>query len=632
MIELMHYDGHPLSAWVYIVAFRVLGIEPLAWHLFSLFFRWLAAVAAWKLMHQIWPGYLKQTLTAAIFFLIHPAFILQPQAICYSEVWISYAVLLWSFYYSGRGIQEHKYRYHIIGFSFKFLHIFTSAYVTGLEFVRPFLIWHQIPENYAGNVYKKILYTFKLWLPYLFINLAYVVWRVFFYSSPVDNRAEPVMIAALLDEPIQSIQVMLGSLFPDAILILITSWYAILTPYLFKYSNLVNGLLLVVLLLSGLLMWFVIQRISLNLKQDSRTFPSNLLIISSLFLLFGLAPYYAIGYFMHDKMPPWNSRVALGSLLGAGMLASYLFYAIISGTRRQNIVLAVLVALLIGYQVRNANEFRLSWNKQVNLYQQLSWRIPDLEENVAILSEQEILFFMGDYPTSFAINVLYQKDIAPNQRQIPYWFFPVSSSFWGKESDLQSGILLTDAQHSFSFSSPSTRSILIRFEPDTYECLRVIRPQDAYSQSINASERQLATISDLGLITETPRNSLLQQQALSDAPSTWCYYYQKADLARQFLNWQEVVTIWQSAQKHDKRPAHGFEYIPFIEGYAQTGDWKTARQLTDSANRISRRMYHSLCPVWQELYLTTPESPSKQDEYKEVIDFLGCVISTPESP
>ncbi|MCG2788245.1 MAG: hypothetical protein L6461_24415 [Anaerolineae bacterium] len=625
IIELAHYDGHPLSAWIYILAFRALGVSPLAWQLFSIFWRWLAAVAAWKLLHQFWPNHLKQTFTAALFFLLYPAFILQPQAICYSEVWISHTVLLWSFYYAGRGIQENKFRYHIFGFIIKILHVFTSAYVTGLEFVRLFIIWMQIPKDQTKSFRKRLKMAIWLWLPYLLINLGYIIWRVFLYNSPVEKRADPTVIFTLLDTPIQTIQLLLNNLFPDLILILATSWYSVLTPSIFSYSNLINGLLLGIMLLSALSTWLAIHKMSSAYNQESQNFPANALLIGALLVLFGLAPYYAIGYFMYEKFAPWNSRVALGSLLGAGLLVSYLFYALVTNPRRQNIALAILIAFMIGWQVRNANEFRQSWNKQLTLYEQLFWRIPGLQKNTAILSEQEILFFMGDYPTSFAINSIYGQPTPLSEQEIPYWFFPVSSSFWGKESVLASGTPLNDQQHSIYFAGDSKKSILIRFEPQDNECLWVIRPEDAYSRAITPSENLLAPISDLSRITENVTKSPLEKILLSRSSRNWCYFYQKADLARQFQRWQDVVQFWQQAEELNKRPANGFEYIPFIEGYANTGDWKTARNLTDVANRISPAMYHSLCPVWKNLYTTTPNSSMKNDEYQEVIHFLGCV-------
>ncbi len=62
----------------------------------------------------------------------------------------------------------------------------------------------------------------------------------------------------------------------------------------------------------------------------------------------------------------------------------------------------------------------------------------------------------------------------------------------------------------------------------------------------------------------------------SEPAHNWCYYFEKADLARQGRDWQTVLPLEKQAKTQSLAPKFGPEYIPFIEAHAQIGDWQTS--------------------------------------------------------
>ena len=58
----------------------------------------------------------------------------------------------------------------------------------------------------------------------------------------------------------------------------------------------------------------------------------------------------------------------------------------------------------------------------------------------------------------------------------------------------------------------------------------------------------------------------------AEPPHGWCYYYEKADLARQQGNWDDVVRLGDEAAKHRLHPNDAIEWLPFLQGYAYTGN------------------------------------------------------------
>jgi hypothetical protein len=52
----------------------------------------------------------------------------------------------------------------------------------------------------------------------------------------------------------------------------------------------------------------------------------------------------------------------------------------------------------------------------------------------------------------------------------------------------------------------------------------------------------------------------------------WCYFYQKASLARQKQAWDEILVLGDEVLNNDLAPGDLIEWMPFLQAYAQAGD------------------------------------------------------------
>jgi hypothetical protein len=231
---------------------------------------------------------------------------------------------------------------------------------------------------------------------------------------------------------------------------------------------------------------------------------------------------------------------------------------------------------------------------------------------------------MGDYPTAFAINALYGQPESIKDKSIPYWFFTTVGDFLGKEKELSEGMSIDDHKHSLSFKGKSQESLILRFEPEQGQCLWILHPQDLNSSLLNPTERLLAPLSAINRIEEAKPTPLIQEIGGLPNLKSWCYFYQKAELARQFNQWDTVIQLWEQAKLNAQRPGNGFEYTPFIQAYAYKEDWDSAVELTDDANRLNRAMNWSLCPLWEEFRQNTSSSTQKDKAFNRINDFLKC--------
>jgi hypothetical protein len=627
MLDFLTMDGRPTATWVYALGFPLLGFSPLPWHVLSLTLRLVTVILAWRVLQTLWPERTRANQIAAFFFLLYPFFTLQPQAVVYTEHWISFALFLASMLWMLCAIQNPKrwLPYTALAVLATTLQLFTVEYFVGLELLRPFVIWLMLsnversgtPQSPNTAEYhsapQKLKRVALTWLPYLLILLLFLYWRTFILGN-LGLRNNPMEAFSS-----QTILTTLQNLGADIALVLVSSWFKLIDPAALELNRARNFVVLAVTLAGGLATWLYAR----TFNDTSREVRSrSYLLGGTLAFLLGLAPAYAANFVIHLKLEPWNGRFALAALPGAAMILSVVFESIFTSAQTRRIMFAILIGLLIGWHNRVAFDFKTAWEKQVNLYEQLTWRAPFIEPGTAIITDQEILGYMGDYPTSFALNTIYDTT---SLRPSPYWFFAMSENLGTDAESLVSGVELTAKKYASTFASDSRDSLIIVFEPEKNQCLWILRPEDAAYRGLLPQIKTAAQISNLSRIRDQHDTyPTLFRAILREDPGTWCFHYQRADLARQMGDWEQVIFFWNLAQQGGYAPGHGFEYIPFIQAYAHQGDWATAFALTKQSNRVSANMKTILCPMWEELLATTPESGERDSAFNDANKLLGC--------
>jgi hypothetical protein len=105
----------------------------------------------------------------------------------------------------------------------------------------------------------------------------------------------------------------------------------------------------------------------------------------------------------------------------------------------------------------------------------------------------------------------------------------------------------------------------------------------------------------------------------------WCYDFERAELARQFGDWQEVVRLGNEAFALDDSPNNPVERFVFIEGHAHLGDWEPAVELSRISYRVSKDYVGPLlCKLWSRIEVETVESPGRSDALNQIKDMAAC--------
>jgi hypothetical protein len=631
MLEFLTMDGRPTAAWVYASLYPILGFAPIRWHVLSLTLRLVAVLLTFSTLTTLFPNRTRTNLLASFFFLLYPFFTLQPQAVVYTEHWMAFALFAFSMLLMLRAIQNPRrwLAYTALAIVAETLQLFTVEYFVGLELLRPLAIWmvmivvrNGIPQsNGKARYYLALQRVAQTWLPYLLILILFLYWRTAFLGS-LDLRNNPADALSL-----QTILTTLQHLGADATLVLISSWFKLIDPSALELTRARNFIILAITIISGIAAYLYSRSLTddtpSQLPRETQFLtPKSYLLSGILAILLGLAPAYAANFIIHLKLEPWNGRFALAALPGAGMLLALAFDSLFTSEKTRRVMFALLIGLLIGYHNRVAFDFKTSWEKQVKLYEQLTWRAPSIQPGTAIITDQEILSYMGDYPTSFALNTIYDtKSLRPS----PYWFFAMSENLNTDADSLVEGVELSAKKYASMFEGNSRDSLIIVFEPEKNQCLWILRPEDAAYRGLPEQIKIAAQVSNLSRIHDRPQTDLaLFKSIVPEKRESWCFHYQRADLARQLGDWEQVVFFWELAQRGGYAPGHGFEYIPFIQGYAHQGNWKQALALTKQSNRVSANMKTILCPVWEELAASAPKSAEQDSSVSEAMGFLDC--------
>ena len=106
----------------------------------------------------------------------------------------------------------------------------------------------------------------------------------------------------------------------------------------------------------------------------------------------------------------------------------------------------------------------------------------------------------------------------------------------------------------------------------------------------------------------------------------WCFYFEKADLARQLADWDEVLVQADAAFQLRDHPNDPLERFVFIEGYAHTGDWKKAVELSQASYAVSKSYVGPLlCRLWGRIERETAGTAEQKAALVQMKDEFGCI-------
>jgi hypothetical protein len=646
----------PFLGPIFFVTTSLIPPVPLYWQIFVLLIRFLAVLSAWFALTQIWPRHKLQTLIASLLFLVFPGYSQHWVAFTHiNQEWIPFIFYLLSFGFTARALRVPgapsevalSPRVAVVASSPKgeaqstkrplpvnnntvlallllVVGVFPTEYFVSIEPMRYLFIWVIVSEQTSGFG-QRFVQTLKHWWPYLLIWLANGAWLAYFYtigdyaSYEVEVVNEPLTVAHVfltIGEAIGKT----GFYIWGQILVLASR--AITAP-----TTLVTFGLMAV---AFVFIIFYLRKLDLS-EADARIFAVPAILIGLAGILFGRIPSFVAG--LPLTLQSSFDRFMISMMLGGSLFVVGLIELLIRNHRIKMYAFVLLIALGIGQQFFNANIFRRDWAKQREIYWQLAWRIPAIKPGTAFLTHQLPVDYETDLSFTAPINWMYAPDYKRSSpvddgSNLPYALIYTEKRLGGTAlPSLDRNTKITLPIRRVSFHG-STSQVLVIYMPQN-GCLRVLDPARGDQVTYGNQSRFLVDaipLSDLSNII-VDVHQVAKPPFLSEPEHAWCYYFAKAELARQQGDWERVMDLMDEARSLGYAPEDSFEWLTYIEAQALTGNVEGAQKLSNDVFRQENRIRKGLCEVWMRVQSADPSSREEITRVDQILSNFECAQS-----
>jgi hypothetical protein len=620
----------PLLAWIYTITTTLVGENPLHWQIFAILTRWLACTVLWAAMRGLWPRKPVQTIAIAILFMIYPGFRQSFIAITYGNAFIVLAIYLASWALMIWSVRRPRWFWllYVSSIALALYSVFTAEHFFGLELLRPVMLWIVLRDQATEKPSAKasLRRVGLLWATFALIDAAFLIWRIGHPTPRAQITFFDSIHAGLFDTIIVLIRTAAHDIYTASVL----AWKQVISfLWLADYAqNVWLQYVFVVLacsVITGLLLWAASTHInSENLYSKRRKWAMQALGLGLFSMLVAGIPIWPTNLRIGLDFP-WD-RFTLPMMFGASLTLVGLI-ELLNFVRFQNILLvAVIAGLAAGIHYHNALSYREDWLTQRDYFWQLTWRAPGIQSGTILLTSEMPFDYDWDNSLTAPLNWTY----APNfeGRDLPYLMYNAESRLSSGLPDLEKNTQINESLRITPFNGSISQTILAFYRPPG-ACVNVIDPQrDKNLPDKPRYFKDIYTLSRLELIlVDGNLEAKPPMQFFGPEPEHgWCYFFEKAELARQVEDWEKIVQLGNLAFQQNRgfSRKNASELLPFIEGYAYTKNWEKSFQLTQRAFEAWPNMRLSLCNLWGSIEASQSVDTEGRAIFDKVYQTLSC--------
>lgn len=579
----------PARGYFFEIYYSFFGPNPLPYHIGAYLWRVLAAVGALWLFNILWPKERKFAFFAALLFALYPGYYWWVSAIEYQPMIASLALQVFSIALTLKAVQSsnriQRISYLMGAIITGWIYIALVDYAVGMEAFRFLCVYLLVNrETQPFNIWKRLGSTIKVWVWNLLIPFGFVFWRTFFFTNERKATDIGLQLSGLFHSPISTLISWVLNFSTSILNLGILAWVSQFQRFFFgmHLRNIASALFLAgsVILLVYLLGRFTGQDIDPDFKSSTISYREALLIGVAGMIL-GIIPVIMANRIINLDV---FSHYALPASLAAAIALTGFIYTLSSDQVRTISLYAVIVFAVLahyGISVSALNE-ETAIEK---FWWQASWRIPALKPGTTL-----VIYYpsgnIGDDGNGVmeAPNMIY---FPQPSSEIPVRY--QVSALTLNNSNLQD-ILIGKITKEFVYRSHAGSfdygNILVLSQPTPSSCVHVIDGNRPLISTFDPGNVMLAApSSNIENVIADSEASIPQKFAFRSEPGhTWCYYYEKAELALQLGNWKEAASLGEEAIRLGLHPADPSEWMPFLYGYAMTGNNVRVKQTAPKIN------------------------------------------------
>jgi hypothetical protein len=600
LVETFVVD-RPLLGYVHWVTTGLVGESLLGWQVFAIITRWLCCLALWWALRGVWPTRVLPVTAVVFLFAVYPGFKQQYIAITYSSGFLILALFLASLGGTVWAVRRPMrfWPLYLGSIALDGLAMFTVDYFFGLELLRPLFLWLILGEDNKDG-HRRLKQVALYWFPYLLLMMLFLGWRM---STPTP-RGQINIFSRLSADPLNAILELTKTVLQDVFMVSVLAWKQVfslgtLRPYeslpILKFVLIVLGTTLLVFI------FLTFLRDGNSLEQEDRLsrpgWPIVAILLGLCALLAGGVPVWATNLRM-ELYYPWD-RLTLPMMLGVSLLLAGLVMLIPGWRLLRFGLLASAVGLAAGLHYQNALSYRQEWLMQQDFFWQLAWRAPAIQPGTVVLTSELPFLYDFDSLLTAPLNWTFASQLSG--RELPYQLYNVEAHLSLGLADFALDTPIYQSNRLMPFAGSTSQAIVVFYRPPA--CLKVIDPQrDRGLPDKPRYFRELLPLSrpELILPEGDPAARPPEQFFAADPEPGWCYYFQKAELARQEGDWKQMAALGDLALQGEYRiyRRNAAELMPYIEGYAHTGRWEDAEALSMQAYRAWENIRLMVCDTW----------------------------------
>lgn len=562
----------PGRAYVMIPLYLLFKGQPFFYSLSAYLFRVAGALAFLWLLRLLWEERKNETLLAAFLFLIYPGFLDMPIAIDFQSHLIGVLMAFLSLGLMVNAISADKLWAKALFWIGSVLlgwgYLSQMEYYIGFEGIRLAIIVLLLRR---GNVSLNKLAkdTLVRWLPYAIVPSGFLFWRLFIFENDRAVTDTSAQLEKLVSSTLPTLYAWSINFVESFVNVLFLAWGDSLARLAFSLDlqRALRGMLLAFILAGFVSISFYFLRKVEHETGDENLWGRESLGLGVAWLVLGLFPVILANRSVHLAE---YSRYGFVSAGGAMLVLAYLLGQL-KRASVQGMVLAFLIFSASFTHYGNSVSYADSFAAMREFWWQVSWRVPQFELRTTLIasypgSVRETSFVWGPANQIYYPELLEGKGVQTGVYALMMNDRTAMNVLTRQKAKLD--------KYNVVETYPSARNILILSQPTENSCVQVIE-----GDAPHYSPYEKGNVMLLGAYSETER--ILLDAPLHYPPSflfgpepahDWCYIYQKATLARQRGDWDEVYALDAEASRKGSAPQDSIEWMPFLQASAILGD------------------------------------------------------------
>jgi len=580
-IDIFSVD-RPARALLMIPLYILFGRNPFPYNVTAYLFRLFSGLSVLWGLRIVWPQQKRLALVAALFYLIYPGFLSQPNAIDFQSHIAGLCFATFSIALSLKAVTTKNLwpRILISGLSifFGLAYLSQMEYYAGYEVVRfvlLFILAGQTEKTFFARLKRAVLW----YLPFIVVPLLFFTWRLFFFQDVRKQTDIGTQLGGLITAPRHTILVWTATLIQSMADVIVLAWFV---PFYGAFSNLsaVDEFVgLGVALIAILIAWISLRNISSEPASEDGWQRENLwagfVIVAG-----GLIPIIVANRSVDFAD---LSRYTVISMFGAVMMLAVFVDRLKSFGFQLGFVL-LLIGIAVITHFSNGDSYARYADSNNMFWWQVSWRIPQMKQGTTLVVNYPFGQAGEDYTIWSPANLIYYPQ-SQSQKFIDPAIYAALLNHDAVDKVLTQKGVEYDTRRGSIHTFRNYSDILVISQPTIDSCVQVMDGKQTELSSYE--DERLMLMAPYSQIQDVIPGSHFQtppQFPFGSEPTRgWCYYYEKASYARQVGDWQTVVNLGDQADKLRLAPQDLIEWMPFLQGYAHFGN---QTRLTELAHFI----------------------------------------------